>query len=161
MIKHYGLTVVATTRHPDKVTYLRENGANHVLIDRGHVAPDLKQLFPGGVDKVLELVGTETLIDSLRCFRPRGIVCMTGILGNRWTMDAFTPLGDIPSLGRLTVYMGEASDLRSDLLQDFIDSVTAGTIRLHIDHTLRINQVVEAHQYMESNQATGKIVVET
>lgn len=160
LAKHYGLTVIATTRNPDKGPYLSENGADHVLIDQGHVAPDLKRLFPGGVDKVLELVGTETLKDSLQCIRPKGVVCMTGILGNSWTMDAFTPMGDIPSLGRLTVYMGEASDLTHELLQDFVNSVKAGTIRLNIDRTFRLDQVAEAHRYMESNGATGKIVVE-
>lgn len=159
LAKHYGLSVVATTRNPDKATYLGENGADHVLIDGGRVASDLRRLFPDGVDKVLELVGAETLTDSLQCIRPGGIVCMTGILGNSWTMNAFTPMGDIPSLGYLTVYMGEASDLTSELLQDFIDSVTAGTIKLHIDRLFSLDQIVEAHRYMESNQAKGKVVV--
>ncbi|WP_461051558.1 zinc-binding alcohol dehydrogenase family protein [Spirosoma arcticum] len=160
LAKHYGLTVIATTRNPDKETYLRENGADYVFIDQGRLAPELKRLFPNGVDKVLELVGTETLKDSLQCIRPKGIVCMTGILGNSWTIDAFTPMGDIPSLGRLTVYMGEASDLTNALLQDFIDSVTAGTIKLSIDRIFRLDQVSEAHWYMENNQGKGKIVVE-
>lgn len=159
LAKHYGLSVVATTRNPGKATYLGENGADHVLIDGGRVASDLRRLFPDGVDKVLELVGTETLTDSLQCIRPGGIVCMTGILGNSWTMNAFTPMGDIPSLGYLTVYMGEASDLTNELLQDFIDSVTAGTIKLHIDRLFGLDQIVEAHRYMESNQAKGKVVV--
>ena len=160
LAKYYGLTVIATTRNPDKEKHLRDNGADYVLIDGGRIASALKRLFPAGVDKVLELVGTETLKDSLQCIRPKGIVCMTGILGNSWTMDAFTPMGDIPSLGRLTVYMGEASDLPPKLLQDFIDSVTAGIIRLNIDRTFRLDQVAEAHRYMESNAAKGKIVVE-
>jgi hypothetical protein len=36
---------------------------------------------------------------------------MTGILGDEWAMKDFTPMGDIPSLGRLTVYMGESISL--------------------------------------------------
>ena len=131
-----------------------------MLIDEGRVAPDLKRLFPEGVDKVLELVGTATLKDSLQCIRPKGVVCMTGIVGGSWTMDEFTPMGDIPSLGRLTVYMGEASNLTHELLQDFIDAVTAGIINLAIDRTFRLDQLVEAHTYMESNQAKGKLVVD-
>ena len=85
---------------------------------------------------------------------------MTGILGNEWTMKDFTPMGDIPSLGRLTVYMGDANSLSKESLQDFIETVESGEIKLNIDKVFKLEQIVEAHQYMESNQAKGKIVVE-
>jgi NADPH:quinone reductase-like Zn-dependent oxidoreductase len=160
LAKHYGLTVIATTRNSDKEQYLKANGADHVLIDNGEVNTKLKSLFPEGVDKVLELIGIATLKDSLKCIKSKGIVCMTGILGGEWTMKEFTPMGDIPSLGRLTVYMGEASNLNKDLLQDFINTVTKGDITLNIDKVFKLDQIVEAHTYMESNQAKGKIVVE-
>ena len=83
-----------------------------------------------------------------------------GYLGGSWTMNEFTPMGDILSLGRLTVYMGDAENLHKDLLQEFIDAVAAGKISLNIDKTFRLNQISEAHTYMESNLAKGKIVVE-
>ncbi len=40
----------------------------------------LKQM--GGVNKVLELIGTTTLKNSLQCANEGGIVCMTGVVGN-------------------------------------------------------------------------------
>jgi len=58
---------------------------------------------------------------------------MTGILGNEWTMPSFTPMGDIPSLGRLTVYMGESKNLSKGLLQEFVDDLENGNIKLNID----------------------------
>ena len=131
-----------------------------MVIDDGSVREQVRDLFPAGVDKVLELIGTRTLKDSLKCIKPKGVVCMTGILGNEWTMKDFTPMGDIPSLGRLTVYMGEAGNLQKELLQEFIDGVEDGTIKINIDKIFRLDQIVEAHQYMESNQAKGKIVIE-
>ncbi len=85
---------------------------------------------------------------------------MTGILGNEWTMENFTPMGDIPSLGRLTVYMGESNNLSKDLLQDFINKVEKGNIKLNIDSVFQLDQIVKAHQYMENNLAKGKLVVE-
>lgn len=160
LAKTKGLTVITTTRNVEKEIHLKENGADYVLLDDGTVASKLKNLFPEGVNKVLELIGTETLKDSLQCLRPKGIVCMTGILGGSWTMNEFTPMGDIPSLGRLTVYMGDAANMHKDLLQEFIDAVAAGKINLNIDKTFRLDQISEAHTYMESNQAKGKIVVE-
>ncbi|MGB5320280.1 zinc-binding dehydrogenase, partial [Eudoraea sp.] len=133
----------------------------HVVIDKGSIQELVKQIYPKGVNKVLELIGTRTLKDSLKCLAPRGMVCMTGILGNEWTMKEFTPMGDIPSLGRLTVYMGESKNLSKDLLQDFIDEVESGNINLNIDKTFQLNEVAEAHQYMEDNRAKGKLVVIT
>ena len=115
--------------------------------------------MPEGVNKVLELIGTRTLKDSLKCIAIKGTVCMTGILGNEWTMDAFTPMGDIPSLGRLTVYMGDSKNLSRELLQDFIDEIEKGTIQLNIDRIFQLSKVSEAHQYMEDNKAKGKVVV--
>jgi NADPH:quinone reductase-like Zn-dependent oxidoreductase len=159
LAKHYGLTVISTTRNPDKEQHLKANGADHVLIDNGEVSSKLKSVFPEGVDKVLELIGIATLKDSLKCIRPKGTVCMTGILGGEWTMSEFTPMGDIPSLGRLTVYMGEAGNLNKGLLQDFIDAVGKGEITLNIDKPFKLYQISEAHTYMESNLAKGKIVV--
>lgn len=160
LAKTKGLTVISTTRNPDKKQVLLENGADYVLIDEGEIKTQVRTLFPEGVNKVLELIGTQTLKDSLKCIALKGVVCMTGILGNEWTMKEFTPMGDIPSLGRLTVYMGESKNLSKELLQEFINEVEKGTIKLNIDSVFNLHQVAEAHQYMEDNKANGKIVVD-
>ncbi len=159
LAKSKGVTVISTTRNPAKETILLENGADHVLIDNGTVSEPLREKFPEGVDKLLELVGTKTLKDSLKCIGYKGMVCMTGILGNEWTMPDFTPMGDIPSVGRLTVYMGESKNLSKELLQEFIDQVAEGHIKLTIDSVFRLDQIVEAHERMENNLARGKVVI--
>lgn len=159
LAKAMGLTVIATTRNPDKKQALVANGADEVVIDEGQIVEKVRELCPNGVEKVLELIGTQTLKDSLKCIASRGVVCMTGILGNEWTMREFTPMGDIPSLGRLTVYMGESTNLSKNLLQDFINEVEKGNVNLNIDRVFNLDQVAEAHQYMEDNKAKGKIVV--
>ena len=159
LAKSLGLIVVATTRNIDKKQILLDNGADHVLIDDESVHESLKKAFPEGVNKVLELIGTKTLKDSLKCLAFKGTVCMTGILGNAWTLPDFSPMGDIPSLGKLTVYMGESKNLDKNLLQEFITHVELGHIKLNIDSVFDLKQIVEAHQYMEDNKAKGKIVV--
>lgn len=157
--KNMGSKVVSTTRNPSKIEALKEHGIDEVIVDDGTIAPKVRELFPNGVDRVLELVGTETLRDSLKCATPGGIVCMTGILGNAWTLREFTPMGDIPHTVRLTVYTGEAKNLSARLLQEFIDGVTSGKNQIKIDRIFSFNDIVEAHRYMESNQASGKLVV--
>ncbi len=160
LAKHIGLIVISTTRNPDKEQYLLANGSDHVIIDSGTIKDDVHGLFPKGVDKVLELIGTGTLKDSLKCIKTQGLVCMTGILGSEWIMKSFTPMGDIPSLGKLTVYMGEAENLQNESLQEFMDAIEDGAIKLNVDKIFKLDQIVEAHHYMQNNQAKGKIVVE-
>ena len=160
LAKLKGLTIVSTTRNPAKEDALLTNGAEYVVIDDGTIHEKVKAYFPKGVNKVLELIGTRTLKDSLKCIASKGMVCMTGILGNEWTMKEFTPMGDIPSLGRLTVYMGDANSLNKERLQEFIDSVATGDIKLNIDRVFGLADLVEAHQYMEDSKAKGKLVVE-
>ena len=104
LAKHMGLRVIATTRDASKADALRENGADDVIIDKGRIADEVTRRVPHGVDCLLELVGTVTLLESLRAVRPGGVVCNTGILGIAWVMDRFEPLEDIPSTVKLTTY---------------------------------------------------------
>ena len=82
--KSHGAIVASTTRNPNRDKLLRENGVDQIFIDTGLIAEQVKEVCAGGVDRVLELVGTTTLKDSLRCAKKSGIVCMTGIVGNKW-----------------------------------------------------------------------------
>lgn len=159
--RNYGLTIVATTRNRQKESLLLDNGAAHVLIDNGHIETDLHNLFPKGVDKVLELVGTQTLKDSLCCLRPGGTACMTGMLSESWSLPDFSPMEFIPATVRLTIY--DSGQVRSPAaaFQQFIHEIEAGRIKLNIAKVFKLDQIVEAHQLMDSNQANGKLVVLT
>jgi len=55
--------------------------------------------------------------------------------------------------------MGESKNLSKELLQEFIDEVQKGSINLIIDKVFSLNEISDAHQYMEDNKAKGKIVV--
>ncbi|MFY0524147.1 zinc-binding alcohol dehydrogenase family protein [Archangium gephyra] len=161
LAKEMGLRVFATTRAPAKAEGLRANGADDVIIDTGRIAEDVRQRVPPGVDGVLELVGTATLLDSLRAVRPGGIVCNTGILGNAWVLERFEPLEDIPSTVRLTTYhSGTTSAERSTAaLQKIVDGVAAGRYRANLQRAFRFDEIVEAHRFMEENRGSGKLVV--
>jgi NADPH:quinone reductase-like Zn-dependent oxidoreductase len=78
LAKRMDLTVLATTRRDTNTTKLRNLGADHVLLDDGHLAGAVRDIHPGGVDGAVELVGTNTLPDTLRATRPGGTVCFTG-----------------------------------------------------------------------------------
>jgi hypothetical protein len=110
---------------------------------------------------VLELVGTTTLKDSLRCAKQRGIVCMTGIVGNKWSFDNFAPMEAIPTAVSLTTYAGEAEDFMRTPLAKLVEQIAAGSLHVQVGKIFRLDEIVEAHRCMEENKAGGKIVVLT
>jgi NADPH:quinone reductase len=161
LARQRGMTVLATTRNPAKSAALTGVGVDHVLIDDGNVARQVRQLFPDGADAALELIGTPTLPDTLRSVRVHGVVCFTGMLSNQWTVHDFYPIEYLPRGVRLTAYGGEAADLPPRLLQDFLDSVAAGMAVVPIGRVYRFDEIVEAHRAMEEDQVSGKLVVTT
>ena len=159
--KNHGAVVASTTRRPDREQLLRSSGADQVFIDAGAIAEQVKEVFPGGVDKVLELIGTTTLSDSLRCTKQRGIVCMTGMVGNKWSFDDFSPMEVIPTTVCLTTYDGGPEDFMLTPLEELVEQIAASTLRVQVGRTFRLDDIVEAHRCMEENRAGGKIVVLT
>lgn len=159
--KAHGITVASTTRRPDREGLLRDCGAERVYIDNGEIARQVRREFNGGADKVLELIGTTTLHDSLRCTREPALVCMTGIVGNQWTIDHFSPMEFIPTGVGLTAYDGGVQDFMRTPMQELVSQVAAGTLHVQIGRVFHLDQIVEAHRTMEANEAGGKIVVLT
>ncbi len=153
------MTVLSTTRNPDRADVLRDIGVQHPLVDDGDVAAQVRTILPEGVDTALELVGTPTLPDTLRATRVHGVVCFTGMLSNQWTVRDFYPIEYLPRGVRLTAYGGDASDLPPSVLQEFLDDVSAGRARVPIHRTYRLDEIAEAHADMEAGRATGKLVV--
>jgi NADPH:quinone reductase-like Zn-dependent oxidoreductase len=157
----HGAHVASTTRRAERVDLLRNSGADEVIVDDGAIAPRVREKHPAGFDKVLELIGTATLNDSLRCSKQGGIVCMTGIVGNQWSMREFAPMEAIPSAVYLTSYAGDTEDFMRTPLNQLAQQVADGTLKIQIGRTFQMDQIVEAHRVMENNTAGGKIVVLT
>ena len=135
-------------------------GVDHVIIDDGGpLKAKVESAFGHGADCVLDLVGTKTLKDSLLCCRDGGRVCMTGILGGEWIWKDFEPIVDIPNGVFLTSYGGGSLDVTEQELQVFVNDIEAGRVPISLDRTFTLDEIVEAHHYMEANKARGKIVV--
>lgn len=161
LAKGMGLTVLSTTRNPAKADALAKVGVDHVLIDDGALAPQVRELVSGGVDAALELIGTPTLPDTLRATRVHGTVCFTGMLSNQWTVRDFYPIEYLPRGVRLTAYGGDASDLPASVLQVFVERVAAGQVVVPVDQVFTLDQIASAHARMEAGEASGKVVVLT
>jgi NADPH:quinone reductase len=160
LARDLGATVIATTRNIDRAPLLREQGAEHVLVDSGPLAEDVKKLYPDRLDAALELVGVGTLPDTLRTVKRGGTVCFTGALGGAWTSSEFSPLALIPTAVRLTVHGGQASDLPEPAFAQQLDAIADGRIRPVIAGVYRgLDQVPAAQTALEQGHTPGKHVV--
>ncbi|MDQ0468837.1 zinc-binding alcohol dehydrogenase family protein [Labrys wisconsinensis] len=159
--KAHGAEVAATSRQARSEPLLRACGADRFFVDDGAIAARVKHEWSGGADKVLELIGTTTLEDSLQAVREPGIVCMTGIVGNQWSFQAFSPMEAIPTAVSLTSYSGGVPDFIAMPMQDLVDRVAAGSLPVTVGRVFHLDEIVEAHRTMEENRAGGKIVVLT
>lgn len=175
--KNHGCFVAGTTRNASQATadLMRESGLDQIILDDGKVAEQVKD---DKFDKILELVGTTTLKDSLLCAAEFGIVCMAGIVGesmrcqtkgwgadhlsgNSWTMESFSPMEAIPGTVCLTVYSGGPNEFKETPLNDLLKQIEAGTMPIQIGKVFKLDEIVQAHDTMEKNLARGKIVVLT
>ncbi|MFE9102468.1 zinc-binding dehydrogenase [Actinomadura geliboluensis] len=155
-----GATVLSTTRRADRLALLAERGVDHPVLDTGEVAAAVRELFPDGVDAALDLVGTPTLPDTLRAVRVHGTACFGGSLSNQWTVRDFSPNEYLPRGVRLAGYFGDVGDLPREVFQEILDAVAEGRLNFPVDRVYDgLEQVRQAHDDMEHNRATGKLVV--
>lgn len=150
----HGIETAATTRRPDKKEALLAAGIDHVLVNNGEPL----DVWPGGPDVVLDLVGAATAVDSLRLVRRGGTVCVSGSLSG-WLIRDFEPIAMIPSGTRLTSFHSDSLKGETAVLQRIVDEVEAGVYRPNVERVFALDEIVAAHHYMEDDRATGKLVV--
>ncbi|KAJ4167400.1 hypothetical protein NW754_011215 [Fusarium falciforme] len=157
----HGATVMATTRRTNKdvADLMKRHGVGEVVVDTGRIAQEVLNIWPGGADKVLELVGTLTLDDSMQCAKEGGIVCMSGIVGNQWALNNWNPMESIPSGVYLTAYSGGPKEFMETPLDNLARKIKDGKLELRIGKTFSLDDIVDAHKFLEENKALGKIVV--
>ena len=162
--KARGLTVIATTRSVDNISRLQSLGADHVVIDSGEIANQVREIVPSGVDAVLEVVGAATLRDSTKTVRPFGGVSVVGLLGGAPLLEQFHLMQDLPGAVRLNFFPSgllgtPAMPLSESPLRWIAAEVAAGRMPSLRSKTFDFDDLRRAHNLMESNQVVGKIVV--
>ncbi|MBK9492057.1 MAG: zinc-binding dehydrogenase [Haliscomenobacter sp.] len=61
----------------------------------------------------------------------------------------------------MTIFDSGQMRFATQSFQEFIQLVEHGEIKSNVDKVFSLDQIVDAHRYMESNQAKGKIVMLT
>ena len=143
-----------STRNPAKATRLQAVGFDGVITEAdGKLQTDQRY------DKILELVGPATLRDSFSHINEHGIVCNTGQLGNSniWYVNDFDPIMELKKNSYLTAfYSGNVSQAKLDAMFDYIRQFN---VKILIERMFTLEQVPEAHRFLQSADGFGKVVV--
>ena len=141
-----------STRNPAKATRLQAVGFDEVITEA-----DGKIQTDQSYDKILELVGPATLRDSFSHINEHGIVCNTGQLGNIWYVNDFDPIIELKNDSYLTAfYSGNVSQAKLDAMFDYIRQFS---VKILIERVFTLEQVPEAHRFLQSADGFGKVVV--
>ncbi len=163
IVKAAGATAIATTRGSVKRQALIDAGADHVIVtDEEDLYKKTKEITGGkGVRLVFDPVSGAFLEKLAKAAAPGGIIFEYGALSME---PAPFPLFDAMRKG-LTVRgytLFEISGHPEKLArarQYVYDGLASGLFKPRIDRTFTLDEVVDAHRYLESNQQIGKIVV--
>ncbi|HFC8841519.1 TPA: zinc-binding dehydrogenase [Neisseria oralis] len=141
-----------STRNPAKATRLQAVGFDEVITEA-----DGKIQTDQSYDKILELVGPATLRDSFSHINEHGVVCNTGQLGNIWYVNNFDPIIELKNNSYLTAfYSGNVSQAKLDAMFDYIRQFN---VKILIERVFALEQVPEAHRFLQSTDGFGKVVV--
>jgi NADPH:quinone reductase-like Zn-dependent oxidoreductase len=160
---NHGVAVAGTTRKADEATaeIMRRSGMSEIIADGGGIGEELREVWPNGAEKVLELIGTTILEDSHLCAREGGVACMLGIVGSRWTRDKWNSIKGSPSGLYLTAYSCGLNDFIQTPLTELAKQIINGNLTLQIGKIHRVDETVEAHALIELSQAKREMVVLT
>ena len=129
-----------STRNPAKAARLQAVGFDEVITEADG-----------------KLVGPATLRDSFSHINEHGIVCNTGQLGNIWCVNDFDPIIELKNNSYLTAfYSGNVSQAKLDAMFDYIRQFD---VKILIERVFALEQVPEAHRFLQSADGFGKVVV--
>jgi NADPH:quinone reductase len=157
LAKSVGATVLASTRNENKGELLKRQGSDNVLIDNASIREQLFSLYPKGVNKVLELIGPSTLLESARMVMHHGIICSSGVLGEKGILSNFDPIKDLPSGVYLTGFFSNFPT--QTVIDDIFRLINKYNLSPTISKVYSLHEIGQAHLLMENNTANGKVVV--
>ena len=162
--KGLGARTIAVVSSDEKETVAREAGADEVLRSDGPWKDQAKELTGGaGVDLVLDPVGGDRFLDSLRSLAEGGRVVVVGFTGgsipevkvNRLLLGNTEVIGAgwgayVMGKPELNVEVGAAID----------DLIAKGFVRPIVGATFPMDRAADALKLLDARGATGKVVLD-
>ncbi len=163
LAKAAGATAIATTRGPDKRQFILETGADHVIVtDTEDLAARVMDITSGkGVRIIFDPVAGSFLSKLADAASTGAIIFEYGALSpERTTVPLIPMLAKGLTVRGYTLFEIVKDPAKQTRAKKYIyDALQSGLLKPIIDRTFKLDEIVEAHRYMESNQQKGKIVV--
>jgi NADPH:quinone reductase len=158
-----GAIPIATTRNPSKEEALRQAGARHVInTKRGDWVEQVRTVTSGeGVDLVFDPVAGPELERLAQATRFMGTIFLYGALSSDPTpFPLFAAIGKSLIIRGYSLFSIVLSPERAERSKHWVyDQLENGKLEPIISRTFTLDQIVDAHRFMESNEQIGKIVV--
>ena len=161
--KSLGAVVIATTRGENKKPFLLEQGADHVIATGSE---DLVARMAGitegaGAELIFDPVGGPMLSQLAEVASIGGRIIEYGALDNEPTpYPLFTALAKGLSIRGYTLFeITQDKDKLENAKAFLLPLFDAERLTPAVDKIFTFKQIQQAHEYMESNQQMGKIVV--
>jgi NADPH2:quinone reductase len=164
LAKAAGATVLATASSDERAERLRDHGADHPI---NYVANDLvaevRAATDGrGVDLVVDPVGGRVLEASIAALAYRGRISSVGSAGRDQRPADTGPLAQ-KNASLTGVFLGAEMLVNGarvrPLVADLLEQVARGDLEVVIDRTYPLADAAEAHRYIESRQAFGRVLL--
>ncbi len=162
LAKRAGATVLATASSDERLERLRRLGMDHgINYRRQDVVSEVMRLTNNkGIDLVVDPVGGQTLQASLLSLGYRGRVSMVGAAGREaMQVDVSSMMAGNRSLTGVFLGAEIATDRVRANIQRLIDEAAKGELEVVIDRVFPLAKAADAHAYIESRQAVGRVLL--
>ena len=161
--KAAGALAIATTRGADKKQFLLDAGADHVIVtDKEDLAESVIAITSGkGANIIFDPVAGPLLEKLADAAASGAIIFEYGALSPEPTIfPLFSMLAKGLTVRGYTLFEIVRDPEKLARGKKYVyDGLQSGALKPIIDRTFPLDAIAEAHQYMESNQQKGKIVV--
>ena len=162
LAKRAGATVIATASSDERLERVRSLGIDHAVNYAHDGWVDAVRAATGGrgVDLVVDSVGGRVLAASVQCLVYRGRLISVGSAGRDPQPFDISVLG-MGNHSLTGVFLGaEITGPRAyAMIARQIDDVATGALQVLVDRTYQLAEAAEAHAYLESRQAVGRVVL--
>ena len=163
IVKATGGVAIATTRGTDKKSFLLKAGADHVIVtdDEDLVKRGMTLTSGKGARLIFDPVGGPLLEQLAAVAAHGGIIFEYGALSpNPTPFPLFTALAKGLTVRGYTLFeIVKNPETLKEGKEYIYKGLESGSLKPIIDRTFPLEDIVEAHRYMKSNQQKGKIVV--
>jgi NADPH:quinone reductase-like Zn-dependent oxidoreductase len=167
------------TASPSKHAWLKEQGVRHTLDSGGDVAAQVRAIVGprGKLDVVLDPVGGRSWSEGYALLGAGGHLIAFGFSGGvpgkrRSLLRMLRRFLEVPRFSPLRLMSGNKTvsgvnlahlfgrmDVLGPQMVELLRLWESGLIKPHVDRTFRFEHAAEAHHYLHSRQAKGKVLL--